>query len=189
MKLSQWHANTQHISNFHPFQRPMNCHFPSYVTINSFIVTALQNTSNELFSTIHLTTSVLENHMHSYDHEQRHHKYSAGIKWKIHGVTDITKKKKEHNKQKQPMQWYSACKKRGKKGPMKCVQMCISLPSLLRIMSAAKCAWFIISIPVLSNTTTALLWAATSASNAWCFWIFAWKMTWLQLHRQVNTIN
>lgn len=161
MKWSQWSANTQHISNFYPFQRLMNCHFPSDDTINFFIVPALHNISNELFSTIHLTTSVLENHMHSYDHKQRHHKYSAGIKWKIHGV--------------------SACKKRGKRGPMKCVQMCISLPSLLRIISAAKCAWFIISIPVLSNTTTALLWAATSASNAWCFWIFAWKMTWLQL--------
>ena len=29
-------------------------------------------------------------------------------------------------------------------------------------------------IPVLSNTTMALEWAATSASKAWCFWIFAW---------------
>jgi len=49
----------------------MNCHFPSDDAINSFIVTALQGTSSELFNTIHLTTSVLENHIHSYDHEQR----------------------------------------------------------------------------------------------------------------------
>lgn len=118
MKLSQ-SANTQHISYFHPFQKPMNCHFPPDDAIHSFIVKALQDTSSELFSTIHWTTSELENHMHSYDHEQRDHKYSAGIKCKIHDASNITKKKKERKQQTKTACAVMFCmQKEGEGGPI-----------------------------------------------------------------------
>ena len=52
-----------------------------------------------------------------------------------------------------------------------------SSSSRLRMTSDAKCSWPIISWPVLSRLTMALLCAATSASNAWCFWILACKKT------------